>query len=438
MEDQRLRGRSRAADETRYRKSHHPSLAGLSARRQTFPVLRNQSLRRIATGNLHGESKKGSYKHVLDSDSGAQYASAFLLYHLQSQLLAQEFDPATGKLSGDPITVLNTVEYDAGTWHTTFVVSQNGLLIYEPGSKGLGNDLAWLDRNGKVLSKIGDRAFYKGSGRISPDGKRLAVTLGDPQGDVWVFDLVNGSRTRLTFGGGTHLTPTWSADGQRVAYVQQTGSTVMSGTSLRARLANGGGQEEILMQRDPSPVPVTLLSPQWTPDGHYLLHLEQSGPSGARLSVLSLTGDKKSFDIVQARSGQGRIFQFRLSPDGHWLAYSSTDSGTEEVYVTHFPSGAGRWQVSRAGGTYPSWRADSNEIYFFGLDGFLHSAGVSTKGEEFSMSELRTLFPIGFSAPLGNPYDVSPDGQRFIFSMLPEGVSTPLVLVSNWTTDLKK
>ena len=389
-------------------------------------------------GIYMGNLKNGSYKHVVDSDSGAQYASGYLLYHLQSQLLAQQFDPAEGKLSGDPITVLNAVEYDAGTWHTTFVVSQNGLLIYEPGSKTLGTDLQWLDRSGKALNKVGYRAFYKGSGRVSPDGKRLALAMGDPQADIWVFDLARGSRTRLTFGGGTYLMPTWSADGQRVAYVQQVGSTVMSGTSLRARLANGDGQEEILMQRDPAAPPITLLSPQWTPDGKYLLHLEQNGPSGARLAALALTGDKKSFDIVQARSPQGRIFQFRLSPDGRWLAYSSTDSGTEEVYVTHFPSGVGRWQVSQAGGTYPSWRADSNEIYFFGLDGYLHSASVNTKGDEFSLNDTHALFPIGFSAPLGNPYDVSPDGQRFIFSTLPEGISTPMVLVTNWMTDLKK
>ena len=123
---------------------------------------------------------------------------------------------------------------------------------------------------------------------------------------------------------------------------------------------------------------------------------------------------------------------------GRWLAYSSTDSGTEELYVTHFPSGEGRWQVSQAGGTYPTWRADSSEIYFFGLDGSLHSASVNTKGPEFSLNEIHTLFPIGFSAPLGNPYDVSPDGQRFIFSMLPEGVSSPMVMVTNWIADLKK
>jgi hypothetical protein len=104
-------------------------------------------------------------------------------------------------------------------------------------------------------------------------------------------------------------------------------------------LANGAGQDEILMERDPTAPPLTLLSPQGTPDSHYLLHLEENGPSGARLSALSLNGDKKSFDIVQARFPQGRIFQFRVFPNGRWLVYSSTDSGTEEVYVTHFPDG---------------------------------------------------------------------------------------------------
>jgi hypothetical protein len=181
--------------------------------------------------------------------------SGYLLYHLQSQLLAQKFDPSAGVVSGDPLPVANLVEYDSGTWHTTFAASQNGVLVYEPGSKTLGTDLSWLDRSGKVLGKVGKRGFYKGSGRISPDGKRLAVSMGDPQADIWVFDLVRGSRTRLTFGGATHLMPSWSADGQKVVFVLQEGVTAITGTSLCARLANGGGQEEVLMDRDSSAPP---------------------------------------------------------------------------------------------------------------------------------------------------------------------------------------
>jgi serine/threonine protein kinase len=385
-----------------------------------------------------GSLADGSYKRVLEADSDAQYASGYLLYHLQSALLAQNFDPATGALSGEPVPVANFVEYDTGTWHTTVAASQNGVLVYEPGSKALGTDLVWMDRSGRTLGDVGERAFYKGSGRLSPDGKRLAMSMGDPQADIWVFDLTRGSRTRLTFGGATHLAPSWSADGQRVAFERQSGATIMTGTSLRARLANGGGQEEILMEGDSSAAGHTLLSPQWSPDGRYLVHLEQSGPTGGGVWALPTTGEKKPFALVQPQSPEARIFQFRLSPDGRWLAYSSTESGREEIYVTHFPSGAGRWQVSQTGGTFPAWRGDSKEIYFIGTDGSFHAASVNTTRGEFELDQVRALFQISYTAPLGTPYDVTPDGQRFVFATYPESVSTPLVLVTNWTAGLAK
>jgi Tol biopolymer transport system component len=388
-------------------------------------------------GVYFGTLADGSYKHVLDSDSGAQYASGYLLFHLQSQLLAQKFDAATGKTSGEPMTVANLAEYDTGTWHTSFTASQNGLMLYEPGSKTLGTDLFWMDRSGKTLGKVSERAFYKGSGRISPDGKRLAVSMGDPQADIWVLDFAKGSRTRLTFGGATHLEPSWSADGQRVVYTRQNGTSVVSGTSLRARAANGGGQEEVLMESNAAE-PITLLTPQFSPDGRYLVHTEQSGPSITGIWALPLTGDKKPFAVVKPASEQSRIVQYRLSPDGRWLAYSSTESGREEVYVTHFPSGQGRWQVSQNGGTFPEWRGDSREIWWTGTDLTLHVAGVNPKSEEFEMQPVQSLFQVNYITPVGVPYDVSPDGQRLVFSTFPESVSTPLVLVTNWMADLKK
>jgi eukaryotic-like serine/threonine-protein kinase len=305
-----------------------------------------------APGIYFGSAQDGPYKRVLDSDSDAQYASGYLIYHLQSQLLAQKFDAGSGVVSGDPAPVANFVEYDTGTWHTTFAVSENGLLVYEPGSKTLGTDLFWIDRSGKMLGKVAERAFYKGSGRLSRDGKRLAVSMGDPQADIWVLDLIRGSRTQLTFGGGTHLGPSWSADGQRVLYVRQSGNTLITGTLLCSRLANGGGQEEVLMEGGPKLTAGTLLSPELSPDGRYLVHIEQSGPTGAGVFALQMTGEKKPFPVVQALSPQARIVQHRLSPDGRWLAYSSTESGREEVYVTHFPSGQGRWRVLENGGTF--------------------------------------------------------------------------------------
>jgi serine/threonine-protein kinase len=261
--------------------------------------------------------------------------------------------------------------------------------------------------------------------------------MGDPQADIWVFDLARGLRTRLTFGGATHLEPSWSSDGQRIVYTRYSGPTLAMGTSLCARLASGGGQEEVLMQ--PSTSAPTLLAPQWSPDGHYLVHMETSGPTGASVWAAPTTGDKKPFPIVQAPTPQTRIVQFRLSPDGRWLAYSSTESGREEVYVTHFPSGAGKWQVSQNGATYPAWRGDSKEIYFTGSDDTsVHAVGVDKNTEEFQSQPGRVLFASSYIAPLGYPYDASPDGQRFVVNTATESVSTPLVLVTNWTADLKK
>jgi eukaryotic-like serine/threonine-protein kinase len=387
-------------------------------------------------GVYFGSLADGSFKHIFDTDSSALYASGYLLYHVQSQLLAVKFDANSGALSGEPYIVASYVEYDAGTWHTTFSTSQNGLLLYENGSKALGTELSWKDRSGKPINPVGERAFFKGSGRISPDGKRLAVAMGDPEADIWIFDLARGTRTRLTFGGGTHLMPSWSADGQRIVYVKQNGNTVFSGTSLRSRLANGGGQEEILMESPPDQQ--SLMMPQLSSNSLYLLHVQQLGPTGAAVWALPLTGEKKPFVLAKAQSPQGRIIQFRLSPDDRWLAYSSTDSGREEVYVTHFPSGEGRWQISQSGGTFPCWRGDSKEIYFVGLDGAVHAASVNPQKDEFELDQVRPLFRVNYTAPIGNAFDNAPDGQHFVVTELPQGVRTPLVLVSNWLSDLKK
>jgi serine/threonine protein kinase/Tol biopolymer transport system component len=389
-------------------------------------------------GIYYGSLKDGSFKRVVDSDSDGQFVSGYLLYHLQSQLLAQRFDPGSGSVSGDPIPVAGFVEYDPGTWHATFTASNNGLMLYEPGTKTRGVQLVWLDRAGKQLGQVTNEGGFKGSGRISPDGKRLVTAEGDPQGDIWVIDLGSGSRMRLTFGGATHLMPSWSSDGKRVVYVRQSGATLISGTSLCTRLASGGGQEEVLIEGKAGAP--TLLSPQFTPDGKYLLYTQQSGPTNTEIWALPLTGDdRKPFPLVKPASAQARIVQFRLSPDGRWLAYTSTESGREEVYVTHFPSGEGRWQVSQTAGTFPTWRGDGKEIYYVGLsDTTFRAAAVNPKSEEFEVGQSQALFAVNFTAPLGVPYDPAPDGQRFMFATYPESVPTPLVVVTNWTGDLKK
>jgi eukaryotic-like serine/threonine-protein kinase len=394
--------------------------------------------RREDNGIYLGSLDGGVPKLVLANDSGGLYSSGYLLFHQQNQLMAQKFDPDRGTLSGDAMTLANDVQHDAGTFHTLFTVAGSGTLLYEPGSEGgIGDtDILWVDRSGKILSHVAERAGYRG-GRLWHDGKRLAVSMGNPKSDIWVFDLENGIRTRLTFDDATHLMPSWSADGQRVAYMSQFGATTMAGTELHARLANGAGGDQVLLSIKNTGEPVTLTWPQWSPDGRYLAYMQQSGPTGSTVWMMPTSGDGKPQLIIKPESPVGKVTFFRISPDGNWLAYSSNDGNREEVYVTSFPSGNGRWQISRDGGTLPVWGHDGKEMYYIGLDAHLYAVSTNPRVGGFEVGNFQQLFEVRNVFPLGDPYDVTPDGQRFMVLTQPDVSPSPMTLVLNWTADLK-
>jgi eukaryotic-like serine/threonine-protein kinase len=297
--------------------------------------------------------------------------------------------------------------------------------------------LVWLDKAGKQLGTVGERAAYQGF-RLSPDGQRLAVALGSPRPNIWVFDLVHGGRTQLTFDETTHYMLSWSADGRRIAFITQSGPPGNYASEIHAVAADGSAPGELLLRPDQ---PATGLSfPQWSPDGRYLLFLKASGPSGASIWRMGTSGDKNPVLVAQPQNSQANIVHLCLSPDGRWLAYTSTDSGRLELYVTRFPSGAGRWQVSQNGGGSPVWRADGREIYFLSpaLPVQLKAAQVSSEREEFQVESVRPLFPGPTAAAAGQLFDVTPDGKRFLVSLPPSVGSPPLALVLNWTEELRR
>jgi serine/threonine-protein kinase len=131
-----------------------------------------------------------------------------------------------------------------------------------------------------------------------------------------------------------------------------------------------------------------------------------------------------------------------VSPNGKWLAYSSTESGREEVYVTPFPTGNGRWQVSQNGGTSPAWRADSKELYFGEFSGAqtqVFAVNVVGKADQFETENYRRLFPVNFLLAGGNSnFEVSPDGSRFLIAAQPEGEAAPISLMLNWMGKVAK
>jgi serine/threonine protein kinase len=376
-------------------------------------------------------------KLVLATDSAGQYAAGRLLFHSQIGLMAQKLDPRSGALSGEPVTLADQLQYDPSTWHSSFTASEGGVLVFEPGVASPGLDLVWLDKGGKQLGTVGERAAYQGF-RLSPDGQRLAVALGSPRPNIWVFDLVRGGRTQVTFDEATHYMLSWSPDGRRIVFMTQSGPPGTYTSEIHAVAADGSGPSELLLR--PNQPASGFFWPQWSPDGRYLLFLKASGPSGTSIWAMPTSGEKKPFLVAQPQNSQANIEHMCLSPDGRWLAYTSTDSGRLEVYVTRFPNGAGRWQVSHDGGAFPVWRADSREMYFFSYvpPVRLLAARINTKGEELQIENVRPLFPGSGAGAAGQIFDVTPDGRRFLVSLPPSVGSPPLTLVLNWAAELRK
>ena len=184
-------------------------------------------------------------------------------------------------------------------------------------------------------------------------------------------------------------------------------------------------------------VPASLTWPQWSPDGRYLAYMQQLGPTGASVWVVPTSSEVKPQLVVKPESAAGKVTFFRISPDGRWLAYSSYDGGREEVYVTAFPSGNGRWQISREGGTFPVWRRDGKELYFIGSVVHLMAASVNPRADSFEVGSSQSLFEMRNVLALGAPFDVSPDGRRFLVLTQPEVSPSPMMLVLNWTAELK-
>ena len=262
--------------------------------------------------------------------------------------------------------------------------------------------------------------------------------MGDPSANIWIFDLERGTRTRLTFDGASHRMASWSADGQRVVFNSQTGATVMSGSTLHTKPTSGGGQDELLLARkDAEGAPSSLLWPQWTPDGRYLVFLEQSGPTGAAIWAMPTSGEKKPFVLVKPESPSGKIIHVRLSPDGHWLAYSAIEGYREEVYVTSFPEGNGRWQISREGGTFPVWRRDGKEIYYLGNDANINAVPVNGSQGEFQVGSRNSCLKCATCFPWAS-LSISQDGKRFLVFNQQEGSASPMLMVLNWTAELGK
>jgi serine/threonine protein kinase len=380
-------------------------------------------------GIFFGSVASTEIHFVAATDSAAQYASGYLLYRANTALVAQPFDPQKGVLSGSATPLVNNLRDDVGVWRSIFAVSQNGLMVYQVGNAASAKShLVWFDRAGNVLADFDPGESTIIDVRLSPDNKR--VVFGSGTG-IWTLDLERKTKTRVTFDQQVVQEPFWSPDGKTIMF--------------SARMARGGGNVEIRSKEaDGSGSEKTLIAeqnnyhyPGWSPDGKYLTYLWGDGEKMVSLWMVSLTGGAKPVAIVQPPSPQSNIYSYRISPDSHWLAYVSDESGQQDIYITSFPEGKGKWKVSANGGAYPAWSRSGKELFWESITNDFFVCPIAVKGSEIDVGTPQHLLHTS-SPGLGISFDVSSDGKRLLVNRSEEEAQAPLQLVTNWPAELKK
>ncbi|HEV8610304.1 MAG TPA: protein kinase [Thermoanaerobaculia bacterium] len=370
----------------------------------------------------------GAPRRLMSSYGSAQYASGWLLSVRERSLMAIPFDAKRIEISGQPVRVADDANFDSGVWRGTFAASENGVLGYQIAREGGGGRLTWLDFSGRHLAPVAEKSPAY-SPEMSPDGRRASVVMGDPNNDVWVYELDRGVQTRLTTDAEAQIAPVWSPDGSQIVFVQGLGGG--SDFVLVTIAADGAGrQKEIYRSKE------RLEVSDWSRDGRYLL-VDRGNIGASDIWAFPIADPAKAFPLVQSpfleHSGQ-------FSPDGKWVAYVSQHTGRDEVYVASFPSGGTRWQVSGSGGTQPRWSADGRELYFVSSSDDLTATAVDGSGPRFVVKDVRPLFRVNmYTGPRSGMYgyDVAPDGKRFLVNDAGEAGQARVALVVNWTAELK-
>jgi Tol biopolymer transport system component len=364
---------------------------------------------------------------LFDTDSAAIYSAGYLLFLRGDTLIRQPLDPSNLRLSGEALPVVERVQNSQINSLGAFSASVSGLLAYAAGSAEF--ELGWFDRKGNRIGSLGEAAQFNQL-NLSPDRSSLAVSITTgSNADIWLYDVVRGRRTRFTFDPGSEVDAVWSPDERTIV----VSSDRRGHFDLYRKSANGSGAEETLYTDNLEKRPTSI-----SPDGKFLLYTAVGDPK-TRFDLwilpdpLGRPGVAKPYSLLQSQSNE---LNWIFSPDGHWIAYQTNETGRGEIYVAPFPGPGGKRQISTSGGRLPRWRADGKEIFYVAADQKLMAAEVMIKGE-IQIGEVRPLF-----GPLltgnGYQYAVSADGQRILAVTPRSNGSAPLTIVQNWPAGLKK
>jgi len=367
--------------------------------------------------------RSDSVRYLVPGTSPHYLSTGHLLYTSPTgALLAAPFDADEMELTGNPVSLMEGILVRA-SYNGEFAIARNGTLLYLSGQAG-GGDLALVDSAGNCRTLLPDLIDPQAP-RFSPDGRRIAFTAA-PEGppEVWVYDRSLETVSRLTFEGNA-LYPAWTARGDTVYYSTDADSP---DRDIWRRAADGSGGPEHVLER---------------PGQQFEIALPGTGGAALIREIAATAGDLYVLPlapVTEPRPWVVSSFSERapsLSPDARWAAYTSNESGQDEIYVRAFPEAEGRWQVSSGGGTEPLWSSDGRTIYYRRAD-TLYATAVQTR-PTFAAGQRRTVFVTDFlEIPNHTNYDRDRRTGEFAVIARGEGTETALVVVLNWFEELRQ
>ena len=375
-----------------------------------FSAFGSRHLGMLYVGSV--DSKKA--KFVLKSPGRAHYRAG-RLYFIDGGLKSQAFDLTRLELTGEPVTIAESVY--------AFDLSQNGTLVYRSTSATMLK-LVWLDQNGKQLSK----PFGQGpivAAAVSPDGKTVATVLGPRSAvSISLMKLPSLQATPLTHNVALNAYPVWSPDGKKLAYASnRTGHQ-----NIFVRSMNGSDSEEAVAPSDTEKV-----AESWSPEGRYLSVTERVG-TVFQIWIIPVAEPHKQFRFSKSNfSNSMGLF----SPDGNWIAYWSDEPGHAEIFVSSFPGAKVRRRISTDGGTYPQWRHDGKELYYANGKRQLIAVAFSAHGGTIDLGRPRPIAEVAGGA-VGPPYSTTRDGRLLAVVDPDASQPRPIVVVTNITSPHKE
>jgi serine/threonine-protein kinase len=370
----------------------------------------------------------GQRRNLIQGATHPRYAaSGHLVYAQAGSLMAVPFDPRRLAITGAAAPIGEGVLQSSSSGAAQYSLSDTGSLVYIPG--GVQADqrrLVWVTRSGAEQSVAAPVRAYVYP-RIAPDGRRVAVGIGEEGIQLWLYDLSRDTLTRFTFEGSANQNGVWTPDGKWIAIQSNREGPL----NIFWQRADGGGGLEHLITSEYNNFPMS-----WSPDGQLLAFVEVNPTTGYDIWVLRMS-DRKAQPFLRTPFNESTP---RFSPDGRWLAYISDESGRFEIYVQPYPGPGGKWQISTEGGAEPVWNPNGRELFYRSGDKMM-AVDIATQ-PSFASGKPRMLFEGQYSpAPGTTPnYDVSPDGQRFLMIKPSEAGEAPtqINVVLNWFEELKQ